>query len=301
MTDVRGTAVRVPTEDGAADAYLARPADGAPRPAVLVFTDAFGLRPAVRDAADRVARAGYTVLVPNLFHRRGPAPVVELPAFIDAEARGELFARLRPALRELTPRRATADAGAYLRWLAERPEAADGPVALTGYCMGAGLALRAAGAFPDRVAAVAGFHGGRLATDDPDSPHLAAPRITAEVYLGHADEDPSLPPEQIERLEGALTDAGVRHRCEVYPGPRTASPSPTRRRTTRRPTNATRRRCWTCWSAPSRPARQHDGTAAGLTRAPAHRPYGTPLLRCTRVRILTRHRRGRRLGRLRTR
>ncbi len=65
---------------------------------------------------------------------------------------------------------------------------------------------------------MAGFHGGRLATDDPHSPHLAAPRITAEVYLGHADEDPSLPPEQIERLERALTDAGVRHRCEVYQG-----------------------------------------------------------------------------------
>ncbi|MEU3160926.1 dienelactone hydrolase family protein [Streptomyces griseoincarnatus] len=218
MTDVRGTEVRVPTEDRTADAYLARPADGAPRPAVLCFTDAFGVRPTVREAADRVARAGYTVLVPNLFHRRGPAPVVELPGFIDTEARGEVFRRLRPVMQELTPERATADAGAYLRWLAELPEAADGPVALTGYCMGAGLALRTAGAFPDRVAAVAGFHGGRLATDDPRSPHLAAPRITAEVYLGHADEDPSLPPEQIERLEKALTDSGVRHRCEVYPG-----------------------------------------------------------------------------------
>jgi carboxymethylenebutenolidase len=218
MTDVAGTGVQVPTGDGTADAYLARPADGAPRPAVLCFTDAFGVRPTVREAADGLARAGYTVLVPNLFHRRGPAPVVELPGFIDGEARGQLFRLLRPALLELTPERATADAGAYLRYLAELPEAADGPVALVGYCMGAGLALRAAGAFPDRVAAVAGFHGGRLATDDPHSPHLAAPRITAEVYLGHADQDPSLPPEQIERLERALTDAGVRHRCEVYQG-----------------------------------------------------------------------------------
>ncbi|MFZ4151868.1 dienelactone hydrolase family protein [Streptomyces pseudogriseolus] len=218
MTDVAGTEVQVPTEDGTADAYLARPADGAPRPAVLCFTDAFGVRPTVRESADRLARAGYTVLVPNLFHRRGPAPVVELPAFIDGETRGELFRLLRPALEELTPERATADAGAYLRYLAGLPVAADGPVSLVGYCMGAGLALRTAGAFPDRVAAVAGFHGGRLATDDPHSPHLAAPRITAEVYLGHADQDPSLPPEQIERLERTLTDAGVRHRCEVYQG-----------------------------------------------------------------------------------
>jgi len=95
---------------------------------------------------------------------------------------------------------------------------ADGPVAVTGYCMGAALSLRTAGTYPDRVAAAAGFHGGRLATDTPDSPHLVAGRITAEVYFGHADRDHSLPGEQIERLERALTEAGVRHRCEVYPG-----------------------------------------------------------------------------------
>ncbi|MEQ8146361.1 dienelactone hydrolase family protein [Streptomyces sp. OP7] len=220
MTDVRGTEVQVPTDDGAADAYLACRADGTPRPAVLCFTDAFGLRPRVREAADRLAAAGYTVLVPNLFHRRGPAPVVDVPAFVDAGARAEVFRHLAPALEELTPERSTGDAGAYLAWLAGRPEAVKGPAALVGYCLGTGLALRAAGAFPDRVAAVAGFHGGRLVTDAPDSPHLAAGRIRAEVYLGHADQDPSLPPEQIERLEQALTDAGVRHRCEVYTGAR---------------------------------------------------------------------------------
>ncbi len=125
MTDVRGPRCVSPRRTGRRTRIWRARRTACPA-TVLVFTDAFGLRPAVRDAADRVARAGYTVLVPNLFHRRGPAPVVELPAFIDAEARGELFARLRPALRELTPRRATADAGAYLRWLAERPEAADG-------------------------------------------------------------------------------------------------------------------------------------------------------------------------------
>ncbi|MEU3957879.1 dienelactone hydrolase family protein, partial [Streptomyces achromogenes] len=102
--------------------------------------------------------------------------------------------------------------------LADSPLVADGPVALTGYCMGSRLALWTAGAHPDRVAAVAGFHGGGLATDDPDSPHLEAPRITAEVYFGHADEDGSLPPAQIARFEEALTAAGVRHTCEVYTG-----------------------------------------------------------------------------------
>ncbi|CAM5652126.1 Dienelactone hydrolase family protein OS=Streptomyces alboniger OX=132473 GN=CP975_29235 PE=4 SV=1 [Streptomyces alboniger] len=96
--------------------------------------------------------------------------------------------------------------------------AAAGPVALTGYCLGARIALLTAGTYPERVAAAAGFHGGRLATDAPDSPHLVADNVTAELYFGHADQDPSLPVEQIERLEEALTAAGVRHTCEVYAG-----------------------------------------------------------------------------------
>ncbi|MFI1422247.1 dienelactone hydrolase family protein [Streptomyces sp. NPDC020731] len=218
MTAVQGTTVGIPTGDGTADAYLTHPVDGGPRPGVLLYMDAFGVRPRLRTMADRLAEAGYTVLVPNVLYRSGPAPVAELPEFIDDASRGRLLRRLMPVVRQLTPERAACDAGAYLRWLAECPAAADGPVAVTGYCMGAALSLRTAGTYPDRVAAAAGFHGGRLATDAPDSPHLMAGRITAEVYFGHADQDHSLPEEQIERLERALTRAGVRHRCEVYTG-----------------------------------------------------------------------------------
>ncbi|MEU2289089.1 dienelactone hydrolase family protein [Streptomyces sp. NPDC013178] len=218
MTSVQGTAVDIPTEDGVADAYLAHPADGSPRPGVLLYQDAFGLRPHLRAMADRLAGAGYTVLVPNVFYRHGRAPVVELPEFIDPAARPEMWKQLSPIMQSLTNDLAMRDAGAYLRWLAESPLVADGPVALTGYCMGARLSLLTAGTYPDRVAAAAGFHGGRLATDAPDSPHLVADRVKAELYFGHADEDASLPPEQIKRLEDALTAAGVRHRCEVYEG-----------------------------------------------------------------------------------
>ncbi|WP_425246200.1 dienelactone hydrolase family protein [Streptomyces sp. NEAU-NA10] len=218
MTSVQGTAVDIPTEDGVADAYLAHPADGSPRPGVLLYQDAFGLRPHLRAMADRLAGAGYTVLVPNVFYRHGRAPVVELPEFIDPAARPEMWKQLSPIMQSLTNDLAMRDAGAYLRWLAESPLVADGPVALTGYCMGARLSLLTAGTYPDRVAAAAGFHGGRLATDAPDSPHLVADRVKAELYFGHADEDTSLPPEQIKRLEDALTAAGVRHRCEVYEG-----------------------------------------------------------------------------------
>jgi carboxymethylenebutenolidase len=218
MTAVQGTAVDIPTEDGIADAYLAHPADAGRYPAVLLYMDAFGLRPQLRSMADRLAGAGYTVLVPNVFYRHGRAPVVELPEFIDPGARPEIFERIGPIMQSLTPELAMRDAGAYLRRLADSPAAADGPVALTGYCMGARLALLTAGTYPDRVAAAAGFHGGRLATETPDSPHLVAGNVTAELYFGHADQDPSLPLEQRERLEAALTAAGVRHTCEVYPG-----------------------------------------------------------------------------------
>ncbi|MFE2040931.1 dienelactone hydrolase family protein [Streptomyces sp. NPDC059477] len=218
MTQVQGTAVDVPVQDGTADAYLAHPADGGPHPGVLFYTDAFGVRPHVRAMADRLAGAGYTVLVPNLFHRHGGAPVVDLPEVIGEETRGDLWKRLRPILRSLTPDLAMRDAAGYLAWLADSPLVTPGKVALTGYCVGARLSLLTAGTYPDRIAAAAGFHGGRLATEDPDSPHLVAPAVTAELYFGHADDDPSLPPEQIQRLESALTEAGVRHHSEVYTG-----------------------------------------------------------------------------------
>ncbi|MFJ5265092.1 dienelactone hydrolase family protein [Streptomyces sp. NPDC088387] len=218
MTAVQGTIVDIPTEDGTADAYLVRPAEGGPYPGVLMYMDAFGRRPHLNAMADRLAGAGYTVLVPNVFYRFGRTPLLELPEFIDDEARPPLLGRIMPMLRTLTPDLAMRDAAVYLRRLAEEPAAADGPVAVTGYCMGARLALLTAGTFPDQVAALAGFHAAQLATDAPDSPHLLADRIGAEVYFGHADEDPSMPPKAVERLENALTEAGVRHRCEVYKG-----------------------------------------------------------------------------------
>ena len=218
MTSVQGTTVDITTEDGVADAYVAHAADGSARPGVLLYMDAFGIRPHLTGMADRIAEAGYTVLVPNVFYRHGRTPVVELPEFIDPEARPEIWGKVGPLVQSVTPDPAMRDAAAYLQWLADSPLVADGPVALTGYCMGARLSLLTAGHYPDRVAAAAGFHGGRMATDDSDSPHLVAEHVTAEVYFGHADEDPSLPPEQMQRLEDALTAAGVRHRCEVYPG-----------------------------------------------------------------------------------
>ncbi len=218
MTAVHGSTVEIPTQDGTADAYFVRPAGDGQHPAVLLYQDAFGPRPALNAMADRLAAEGYAVLVPNVFYRQGHAPVVELPAHIDHDNRDALFAQLVPLVQGLTPDLVVADAHAHLGWLADCPQVADGPIGISGYCMGARLALHTAGAYPDRVAAVGGFHGGQLATDQPDSPHLAAATMTAEVYFGHADQDQSMPPEQQERLEKAFTEAGVTHRCEVYQG-----------------------------------------------------------------------------------
>ncbi|MHA6804405.1 dienelactone hydrolase family protein [Salinifilum ghardaiensis] len=218
MTTTTGTWVDVPTADGVADAYLAHPDDTAAHPAVLLYMDAFGLRPHLTGMADRLAASGYTAVVPNVFYRHARTPVADLPEFIDPEQRPEIFEQIGPMMRSLTPDRVVRDAGSYLEWISTRPEAANGPVGVTGYCMGAALAMRTAAAHPDRVAAAAGFHGGNLATEDPDSPHLLADRITAELYFGHADNDHALPPEQVERLSTALTDAGVRFRAEVYEG-----------------------------------------------------------------------------------
>ncbi len=206
--------VEISTADGVADAYLARP-DDAPRSGVLFIMDAFGLRPRIEEMVARIAERGYVVLAPNVFYRAGRAPVMPMPDLSDPDNRGKFFQSLRPLIEQLTPENVARDGEAYLGYLAEL---APGPVAITGYCMGARMGWRIAAAYPDRVIALAGFHAGGLATDAPDSPHLSAGEITAEVYLGHADNDPSMSPEAIETLEQALTDAGVEYRSEVYEG-----------------------------------------------------------------------------------
>ncbi|WP_067893337.1 dienelactone hydrolase family protein [Nocardia vaccinii] len=220
MTTTHGMSVGVQMPGGIADAYLTYPDDGTAHPGVLVIQDGFGVRPGLRSLADRIAAHGYTVLLPNAYYRHGPAPVIELPDFIDPEQRPEIFHRVFPMIRELTPDLLRADAGAYLRWLAASPRVAEGQVGLTGYCMGARLAVLVAAMFPDRVAAVAGFHGGPLVTDAPDSPHLAVENITAELYFAHAGEDHHMTPDHIGQFDAALAAAGVRHRTEVYQGAR---------------------------------------------------------------------------------
>jgi carboxymethylenebutenolidase len=211
-----GSMIDVKTQDGIADAYLAQPADPQQRrPGVLLIMDAFGLRPQIEAMADRIAARGFVVLAPNVFYRAGRAPILPMPDLGDPAQRGPYFEKIMPLIRELTPERIVSDGAAYLDLLQQLGR---GPVAITGYCMGARVGWRIAAAYPDRVSALAGFHAGGLVTDDEDSPHLSAGQLDAELYLGHADNDQSMTPEHIATLAQALDQAGVSYRAELYEG-----------------------------------------------------------------------------------
>ncbi|MFE6813156.1 dienelactone hydrolase family protein [Streptomyces sp. NPDC057677] len=210
------TTLLIPTPDGQADAFAAFPDDGRRHPGVLLYMDVFGPRPRLEEMARELAGHGYFVLVPHIFYREGAAPLLELPEHIGEEERPALFEQVMPFYLAHTAERVLTDADAYLAYLADRPEVTDGPVGVVGYCLGGVLALRTAAARPDRVAAVAGFHPGALLTDEADSPHLLAPKVTAEVHFGIAESD--MTPEEFGRLNEALEAGGVRHGNEIYPG-----------------------------------------------------------------------------------
>ena len=198
------TTIEIAVPDGTAEALVAGPDDGS-TPGVLLYMDAYGLRPQIGEMAERIAGWGYTVLAPNVFHRNGS--IADL-----ADDREHTMERVRA----LTPEDVAADAPAYLAAL--RGRCAAGPVGTTGYCMGARLAVRTANAHPEDVAAVGGFHGGGLATDDDPSPHLGLSGARAEFAFGHADHDRSMPPEAVARLGEALAAAGLVFINDVYAG-----------------------------------------------------------------------------------
>ncbi|MDU0254693.1 dienelactone hydrolase family protein [Streptomyces sp. PU10] len=203
--------LQIPTADGQADAFAAFPEGEGRHPGVLMYADGFGIRPVLRDMARELAGHGYYVLVPNFFYRHGPAPVIGLPEYIGEEDRVAIVPQLMRLIEAHTAERVLRDADAFLDFLTVQPEVGDGPVAVTGYCIGGLLATRTAVAHPDRVAALAAFHA-PVAADGLDS--LA--KLTAEVHFGHAESD--LTPEALGELNQGLDAAGVGYTSEIYPG-----------------------------------------------------------------------------------
>ncbi|GAB3441239.1 dienelactone hydrolase family protein [Phycicoccus ginsengisoli] len=212
--------ITIDAPDGPAEAYVARP-EGGSGPGVLFVIDAIGLRPRIAEMADRIASWGYVVLAPNVLYRSGtaaetsPSPNADLR---EPGAREAFFAHTGPRIAAITAPRAEADIRVWTDTLAGL-DGVDpgGPFGVVGFCMGARIAIRASG-LDQRYAAVGGFHGGALATDAPDSPHLSLAAARAEYVFGHADQDRSMPPEQVARLGDALDAAGLTASNEIYPG-----------------------------------------------------------------------------------
>ena len=206
--------VEIKTPDGTCDAAFVHPATGA-YPAVIIWPDAFGLRPSMRELARRLAGSGYSVLVPNPYYRVGKAPMWEDASKVDfAAERGKLNPMMASINAAGTVEK---DAPALIAWLDTQPQVdRTKKVGTQGYCMGGALVVRTAAAVPDRVGAGASFHGGGLVTANPTSPHLLAAKIKARMYFGVAVNDDAQQPDAKTRLKEAFDAAKVPVEVEVY-------------------------------------------------------------------------------------
>ena len=217
MLSVAETDVAINTRDGTCDAAFSHPTAGA-HPGVIVWPDAAGLRPAMRAIGKRIAAEGYSVLVPNPFYRIGSAPMFTTAANVDFKNEATI-AKIRLLMSSINaPGAAESDAAAFVAFLdAQSQVDKSRKMGTQGYCMGGALVLRTAATVPGRIGAGASFHGGGLATDKPDSPHLLAPKIKARLYFGIASNDDQRQPDAKDKLRESFANAGVPAEIEVYP------------------------------------------------------------------------------------
>jgi carboxymethylenebutenolidase len=211
------TDVTIKTPDGTCDAAFIHPATGS-HPGVLIWTDAFGLRPAMRNIGKRIAAEGYSVLVPNPFYRVAKAPVFDSTSSLDFKNQADM-AKLQQLMGSVNaPGAAEKDAVAYIAFLDAQSQIDKAKkIGAQGYCMGGPLVVKTAAALPNRVGAGASFHGGGLVTDKPDSPHLLAPKIKGRMYFGIASNDDERQPDAKDKLKAAFSAANVPAEIEVYP------------------------------------------------------------------------------------
>lgn len=203
--------VTITTPDGTADAYFVHPSTGT-APGVLVWPDIFGLRPAFRQMGKRLAESGYAVLVVNPFYRTKKAPTA-------AQGAATPIAELRPLASALNPTTHMTDAKAFVAWLDQQPSVSKTrKIGTQGYCMGGPIAFRTAAAVPDRVGAVASFHGGGLVTTAPDSPHLQAATSHAQFLIAIAENDDQRAPTDKDAMKETFAKANLPAEIEVYTG-----------------------------------------------------------------------------------
>jgi carboxymethylenebutenolidase len=203
--------------DGKAQAFFYKPDDVGTFPGLVFLTDIWGIRDANRGMAKRLADRGFAVLMPNVFFRHGPLPLTP-PGFVFKPGEPASMRVMAELFKALTAPQMAADGKVYVDTLLKQKGVAAGKVGVVGYCFTGAMTLRMAAADPDRIAAAASFHGGRLVTDDADSPHLLLPRIRARLYFGHAVQDQSITAQQIEILEAALRGWHGAFQSETYAG-----------------------------------------------------------------------------------
>lgn len=209
----RARILQIDTSDGVCPARLFDPGKSGSTTGVIVYMDAFGLRPALDEIAERIAASGHFVIVPDLFYRAGAYEAFDAKtAFSVPETKVRLMNLIQGTSQAMT----VADGRFFIDALTAA--GATGAIATVGYCIGGARALNAAAAYPERIAAAASFHGGNLAAETSDSPAANAARMRARIYVGVAGVDASFPPEQSARLAKAFREAGVDHIVENYVG-----------------------------------------------------------------------------------
>jgi carboxymethylenebutenolidase len=207
--------VEIKTPDGTCDAAFIHPTTGS-HPGVIIWADAFGLRPAMRDMGKRIAAEGYSVLVPNPFYRKAKAPVFDAAGMASFSFQNQAdMAKLQPLMASINAEGAAEkDAAAFVAFLDAQKEVNKAKkIGTQGYCMGGPLVLKTAAAVPDRIGAVGSFHGGNIATAQPNSPHLLAPKIKARLYFGIAANDDMRQPDMKDKLKAAFPGTAE---IEVY-------------------------------------------------------------------------------------